>query len=349
MIDFLEKVLEDDTYVLTRDDIVQVLSLDTSIIMKDLCYVSDIIRQRYCGDDVQIRALLEISNICFRNCNYCGVRRDNTLVNRYKMSIDEILESAYGLSKIGFKTLVMQAGESNAHKSEELAYVIKTIKSNFDMAVTLSLGEHPFEVYKQWKEAGADRYLLRHETANDRLYSYLHPDAVLQTRMDALNSLKELGYQVGAGFMVGSPTQSVSDLADDIEFIRDFQPDMVGIGPFIPHCDTPFKDEKAGGSMDTIRAVALVRIVTKNALLPSTTALATILKDGQKAGLMAGCDVVMINFTPLKYKLLYEIYPDKKCMTEDPNTIIEKTTDMIKSIGRNVSNDRGHSRKIKNQ
>jgi len=342
--EFIDKSYEGN---LSREDIIYALNLSDSDDINQLFSISNDIRKKYCGDAVHIRALLEISNICRRNCNYCGVRKDNTHVSRYKMEEEEIIEIALKLNADSFKTLVMQGGESEAFSPETLARIVRTIKEKTDMAVTFSLGEHSYDDYKLWKEAGVDRFLLRHETANKELYKYLHPDGILDTRIEALNNLKELGYQTGVGCMVESPTQTIEQMADDIEFIRDFKPHMVGIGPYIMHEDTPFKSEKNGTREMTLKMLALARIVTKDALLPSTTALASIAKDGQKEGLLTGCDVVMINFTPAKYKYFYEIYPNKKCMTEDPKNIVKKVTDMIHSIGRTVATDHGHSRKIK--
>jgi len=348
----LDKIFKDNCINngnLSRKEILYGLNLHLQEDMEELKEISNNIREKYCGSDVQIRALLEISNICARNCNYCGVRQSNSKIHRYKMTPEEIINTAINLHKMGFKTIVMQSGESKAYVNKEIAFIIEKIKSLTKIAITLSLGEHSFDTYKMWKEAGADRYLLRHETANEKLYSYLHPDGTLQNRIKCLYDLKELGYQVGAGCMVGSPTQSYEEMADDLEFIRDFKPDMIGIGPFISHEDTPFKEFKVGTLEDTLKMIALARIISRDALLPSTTALASISQNGQKQGLETACDVVMVNFTPLKYKLLYEIYPNKKCMTEDINSIINNTKNMIFSINRTISTDYGHSKKLKNK
>ena len=244
----------------------------------------------------------------------------------------------------------MQGGESKTYNPFDLADLIREIKSNTDMAVTLSLGEHSFETYKLWKEAGANRYLLRHETANKEHYKYLHPDGVLDTRLECLRNLKKLGYQTGVGCMVGSPGQKTEYLAEDLEFIRDFKPEMVGIGPYVMHEHTPFKGEPNGDVFLTLKMLALVRIITKTALMPATTALATIGNEGYKKGLSVGCDVIMINFTPQKYKILYEIYPGKKCISENTDTILSTIKDLIISCNRQVSIDQGHARNIiKNQ
>ena len=341
MLSLLQK-LKSNTF--NKNDLIKALSLNTDEASL-LFELSDKIRQEYCGEKIQIRGLLEISNICARNCNYCGVRADNKLIKRYKIPIEEIYSLALDMDKQGVKTLVMQAGESKAHNPTDLANLIREIKSHTDMAVSLSLGEHSFETYKLWKEAGADRYLLRHETANKEHYKYLHPDAVLDTRLECLNNLKKLGYQTGVGCMVGSPGQKVEYLAEDLEFIRDFKPHMVGIGPYVMHEHTPFKGEPNGDVFLTLKMLALVRIITKKALLPATTALATIGNEGYKKGLSVGCDVIMVNMTPQKYKELYEIYPGKKCISENTHIILSEIKKLIISCNRQVSADRGNARK----
>ena len=326
-----------------KNDLIQALSLkedEASLLFE----CSNKIREEYCGNAVQIRGLLEISNICSRNCNYCGVRANNIKIKRYKIPTEEIYSLAIDMDKKGIKTLVMQGGESATYPPNELADLIKEIKSNTDMAVTLSLGEHSYETYKLWKEAGADRYLLRHETANSEHYRFLHPDGILETRMECLKKLKTIGYQTGVGCMVGSPGQKLEYLAEDLEFIKSFKPEMVGIGPYIMHEDTPFKGELNGDVFLTLKMLALVRIITKKALMPATTALATIGNEGYKKGLSVGCDVIMINFTPQKYKELYKIYPGKKCISENYDTILAETKNLIISCNRTVSTDKGHAR-----
>ena len=213
------------------------------------------------------------------------------------------------------------------------------------MAITLSLGERTYEEYKLWKEAGADRYLLRHEAANRELYEKLHPDSSYDNRIQCLKWLRELGYQTGAGCMVGCPGQTIEHLADDIEFIQNFQPDMVGIGPFISHPQTPYADEKTGTVDLTLKMVALARIVTKDALLPATTAIGSIDEVGREKALEAGADVMMPNYTPLKYRVFYEIYPNKRCINEEPEHCSSCMKARIMSTGRTISEDCGHSKK----
>jgi len=331
---------------LHRDDILSLLSLDNKPDIEKLLTAADSVRKTHVGGDVQIRALIEFSNICARQCNYCGLRAPNTKIKRYRMSPDEIVELAVNLNAKGLKTAVLQSGEDPYFTGEMLADITCRIKASTDMAITLCVGERPYEDYKIWKEAGADRYLLRHETANRELYELLHPDSNYDNRMNCLYQLRKLGYQVGVGAMVGAPHQTVEHLADDIEFYRDFQPDMVGVGPYIPHPDTPFAGSETGGLEMTLKMVALTRIVTRNALIPATTAIGSIEELGREMALEAGADVVMPNYTPLKYREHYEIYPNKRCITEDPEHCHSCMRLRIQAIGRTVSTGHGHSRKV---
>lgn len=334
-----------ETGDLSRDEIVYLLKLDNDANIDRLLKTADQIRKACCGDAVQIRALIEFSNICARKCNYCGLRSSNNKVTRYRMEPDEIVDLALYLSGKDLKTIVLQSGEDSYYTGEVMADIVRRIKSAADIAITLCVGERPYEDYKLWKEAGADRYLLRHETANRELYKKLHPDSDYDNRMRCIYWLRELGYQVGVGCMVGSPGQTIEHMADDIEFMKDFQPDMAGIGPFIPHPDTPFRDEPGGTLQMTLKMVALARIVTRNTLLPATTAVGSIEEMGQEMALEAGADVVMPNYTPLKYRENYEIYPNKRCITEDPEHCHSCMRLRIQAIGRTVSTTAGHSRK----
>lgn len=338
-----EKCIENGQ--LSRDDILCLLNLDSESDVGSLICAGDAVRRANCGDAVQIRALVEFSNVCARHCNYCGLRAPNKNVARYRMTPEEIIELAGELSAKGLKTMVLQSGEDPHYTGEMVASIIKGIKSSTDMAITLCVGERPDEDYRLWKQAGADRYLLRHETASRELFKQLHPDADFDHRMRCLHVLRELGFQVGAGCMVGCPGQTVEHLADDIEFYRDFQPDMAGIGPYIPHPDTPFAGSATGTLQMTLKMVALTRIVTRNALLPATTAIGSIEELGREMALEAGADVVMPNYTPLKYRVHYEIYPNKRCITEDPSVCDSCMRMRILSVGRTVSTDQGHSRK----
>jgi biotin synthase len=339
----LRKCVDDGR--LSRDDILYLLKLDDKDEVARLLKTGDAVRKANCGDAVQIRALVEFSNVCARHCNYCGLRAPNTSVQRYRMSGDEIVHLAGELNAKGLKTIVLQSGEDPYYTGEMIAEIVKGIKDTTGMAITLCVGERPDEDYRLWKEAGADRYLLRHETANRGLYKHLHPDSDYDNRMRCLRVLRELGFQVGAGCMVGSPGQTIEHMADDIEFYRDFQPDMAGIGPYISSDGTPFAGSPNGTVEMTLKMVALARIVTRNALLPATTAIGSVEENGREMALEAGADVVMPNYTPLKYRVHYEIYPNKRCISEDPAHCDSCMRLRIAAIGRTVSTDQGHSRK----
>lgn len=335
-----------ETGNLSRDDIIFLLNLNRNSDVQRLLDAGDAVRKACCGDAVHIRALVEFSNVCARHCHYCGLRAPNKKVKRYRMPPDEIVSLAVELSNKGLRTIVLQSGEDPYYTGEIVADIVKRIKSSTNMAVTLCLGERPDSDYRLWKQAGADRYLLRHETASRELYKRLHPDSDFDNRMRCLRVLRDLGYQVGAGCMVGLPGQTVEHLADDVEFFRDFQPDMAGIGPFIPHPDTPLANCAPGTLQMTLKMVALARIVTRDALLPATTAIGSIEDQGREMALMAGADVVMPNYTPLKYRVHYEIYPNKRCITEDPAACDSCMRLRILACGRTVSTEAGHSRKL---
>ena len=330
---------------LSRDDIVLLLKLDKPEHVQRLLDAGDGLRRACVGDEVHIRALVEFSNVCARQCNYCGLRAPNTKVTRYRMPPEEIVDLAVELDARGLKTIVLQSGEDPHYTGEMIARIVREIKARTDMAVTLCVGERPYEDYQLWKEAGADRYLLRHETANRELYGFLHPDSDFDNRVRCLAFLRNLGYQTGAGCMVGLPGQTIEHLADDIEFLREFQPDMIGIGPYIAHPDTPLAGSPSGDMQMTLKMVALARIVTRDALIPATTAIGSIHELGREMALEAGANVVMPNYTPLKYRVHYEIYPNKRCVTEDPSEWDSRMRLRIQSIGRTVSTSHGHSRK----
>ncbi|MBE6763198.1 MAG: [FeFe] hydrogenase H-cluster radical SAM maturase HydE [Ruminococcaceae bacterium] len=271
------------------------------------------VREAIYGRDVYIRGLIEISNICKNDCLYCGIRKSNTACERYRLSEEQILaccEEGYGL---GFRTFVMQGGEDGYFTDDRLCGLISRIKERYpDCAVTLSLGERSRESYQRLYDAGADRYLLRHETADAVHYGKLHPQALtLEERMHCLRDLKEIGFQTGCGFMVASPFQTSAELAKDLKFIEEFRPDMCGIGPFIPHKDTPFADYEAGTLEMTCYLLSLVRLIHPPVLLPSTTALGTIDENGREKGILAGANVVMPNLSPTDVRHKYMLYNGK--------------------------------------
>ncbi|HDM37848.1 MAG TPA: [FeFe] hydrogenase H-cluster radical SAM maturase HydE [Candidatus Omnitrophica bacterium] len=304
---------------------------------------ADKIRKLYCGDKVFIRGIIEFSNYCCRSCLYCGLRQENKKLLRYRMTSGEIIRLARQIIEQGVKTIVLQSGDDFGFSQRMLSDIILNIKSaNPEVAITLSLGERPFDDYRAFRNAGADRYLLKHETANPRLYERLHPGQSLKKRIETLEYLKKLGYQVGAGNIVGLAGQTLEDLAEDILFMKELDVDMAGIGPFIPQKDTPLYGQPPGRLDLTLKVLALTRIITKDTHLPSTTALATLdPQDGQFLGLKAGCNVLMPDFTPESYRKNYTIYDNKVRVS------LDRARELIFKAGRLISRDRGDSLKCK--
>lgn len=275
-------------------------------------------RMKSYGNTVYMRGLIEFTNICKKNCIYCGIRRENKEADRYRLTLEDILECVEIGDRLGYKTYVLQGGEDDYFTDDRMIEIIKEIKKKYPKnAITLSLGERSYESYKKMFEAGADRYLLRHETATKELYESLHPGASFEERRKCLRDLKEIGYQVGAGFMVGLPNQSNNDLVNDLLFVKEFEPHMCGIGPFIPHKDTPLKDEKAGTVEKTTTMLALIRLLLPNVLLPSTTALGSIDPVGREKGIKAGGNVVMPNLSPTSVREKYSLYDGKICTGDE--------------------------------
>lgn len=304
---------------------------------------ADQIRQSVYGNDVYTRGLIEFTNYCKNDCFYCGIRRSNKNAERYRLSKEEILDCCkigYGL---GFRTFVLQGGEDPYYTDELICDIIKTIKEVYpDCAVTLSLGEKSRESYQAFYEAGADRYLLRHETANEEHYNKLHPSNMsLQTRKQCLFALKEIGYQVGCGFMVGSPYQTYERIVEDLLFIQELNPHMVGIGPFIPHKDTPFANERAGTLELTLYLLSIIRLMLPRVLLPSTTALGTISPKGREKGILAGANVVMPNLSPTNVRAKYTLYDNKICTGDEAAECRMCMQNRMESIGYSLTVSRG--------
>ena len=305
---------------LTEDEYLELLQYwQDSDVVKRLSEEAVKLRKQHYGDKVFTRGLIEFTNYCRNNCYYCGIRRDNRNIGRYRLDCGEILECCRDGYALGYRTFVLQGGEDPYYTDSRMAEIIREIKKNFpDCAVTLSIGEKSYESYKLFREAGADRYLLRHETADDSLYSSLHPDEMkLETRRQCLYDLKKLGYQVGAGFMVGPPGQKLEHLAKDLVFLQELHPQMVGIGPFIPHHDTVYADKEAGSVELTLFLLSVVRIMLPKVMLPATTALGTMDPVGREKGLNAGANVVMPNLSPVKNRKMYELYDNKICTGEE--------------------------------
>ena len=310
---------------------------------------ADKVRRSVYGNAVFIRGLIEISNICKNDCYYCGIRASNKNCDRYRLTPDEILECAREGEKLGFRTFVLQGGEDGFFTDDILCDIITEIKREMPhCAVTLSLGERSYESYKRLKEAGADRYLLRHETADAEHYRKLHPENLsLENRIKCLENLRLAGFQVGAGFMVSSPYQTSEHIAKDLKFIEEFQPDMCGIGPFIPHKDTPFASFVGGNAEYTCYLLSIVRIICPEVLLPATTALATIKEDGRELGLKSGANVIMPNLSPQSVREKYMLYNNKKSSGDEAAEELNNLKIKIKSIGYEIVTDRGDTRKEK--
>lgn len=313
---------------------------------EDVNYIQTLasnISKTYFSNHIYTRGLIEFSNYCKNDCYYCGIRKSNLNVNRYRLSKEDILECCKEGYRLGFRTFVLQGGEDPLFTDEVAIPIIKAIKENYpDCALTLSLGERSKESYKKMREAGADRYLLRHETATDSHYAKLHPERMkLSSRKQCLNDLKELGYQVGAGFMVGSPYQTVENIADDLLFIHELSPEMVGIGPFIPHHETPFKDFSQGSYELTLFLISIVRLMLPGALIPATTALGTVNPLGREAGILAGANVVMPNLSPVNVRKSYELYDNKICTGDEAAECKMCLSNRMKKIGYEIVSARG--------
>jgi len=316
---------------------------------------ADNVRRKYVGDAVHLRGLIELSSHCERQCMYCGLRQANRALPRYRMTREEVLDCARQADRLGYGTVVMQAGEDDLLTAEWIAEIVRWIKRETTLAVTLSLGERGIDEFKLWRAAGADRYLLRFETSDKNLFRIIHPHSISggPDRLTLLRKLKSLGYEAGGGVMVGIPGQSYESLAEDILTFRALDLDMIGIGPFIPHAATPLGtgalrppidacDQAPSSEEMVYKMIALARIVCPTANIPSTTALATINRvDGRKLGLMAGGNVVMPNLTPTKYRRLYEIYPEKACIDESAADCNQCLRGQIHSLGRFAGQGQG--------
>ena len=300
-------------------------------------------QKRIYGNEIFIRGLLEISNICKNDCIYCGIRRSKRNCERYRLTEEEILACADEGYRLGLRTIVMQGGEDAHFTDEVLCGIVRKIKERHpDCAVTLSMGERSRESYAKLREAGADRYLLRHETADPEHYAKLHPaEMSYENRMRCLRDLKDLGYQTGCGFMVGSPYQTAANLAKDIAFVESFKPEMCGIGPFIPHHETPFAKEPAGSVELTCFLLSVIRLVHPRVLLPATTALGTMHPQGRELGILAGANVLMPNLSPVGVRKKYELYDNKICTGEESAQCLRCLSTRVEAIGYKIVTDRG--------
>jgi biotin synthase len=343
-----------------RKQVLDWLTCDDPSRLSELWRMADAVREQFVGDEIHLRGLVEISNFCDRNCLYCGIRSHNKAIPRYRLSRQEILECAGQAIRFGFGTLVLQAGEERGLEAEWIAETLRQIKRETSLVVTLSLGERTLDEFRLWREAGADRYLLRFETGKRELYDLIHPPlgGKPRDRKAILESLRELGYEIGSGVMVGIPGQTYDDLADDILAFRAMTLDMIGVGPYIPHPGTPLAKlagklaapagQQVPATIDMgYRVVALARLVCPRANIPSTTALATLDGvSGREQGLDRGANVIMPNLTPKKYRQMYEIYPAKAASTEDAEESCSAALRQIEMLGRLVGKGRGDSRNL---
>ncbi|MFA5164882.1 MAG: [FeFe] hydrogenase H-cluster radical SAM maturase HydE [Candidatus Omnitrophota bacterium] len=305
--------------------------------LREIYNCADEVRKQYAGEAILLRGLVEFSNHCGRHCYYCGLNAANRSLERYRLSDAEILESAAKIASDNIKTIVLQSGEDPALDPQRLAAIVKEIKSKHGIAVTLSVGERPREDYELWKNAGADRYLLKIETSDKKLYDSLHTGMEFENRLRCLRDLKELGYETGSGIMVGLPGQTLRSIANDILFFKEWGFDMIGIGPFIPHDRTQLAGTEPGDVSLVLKTLALTRIVVKKVNLPATTALGSMGKDYRAEGLKAGANVLMPNYTPAKYRKLYEIYPNKRCISEATGVCAPCMASLAFSIGRTIA------------
>lgn len=328
--------------MLTKDQWIQLIG-SREVYESQAAALAKKIREEHFGNHIYVRGLIEFTNYCKNDCYYCGIRRSNRNAERYRLTMEQILECTDTGYELGFRTFVLQGGEDGYYTDERLEEIIKAIKEKHpDCALTLSLGERSRKSYELFYQAGADRYLLRHETAEEGHYQRLHPEEMsYQHRMNCLRELKDIGYQVGCGFMVGSPGQTEETLAEDMLFIQGFQPHMVGIGPFVPHHETPFGREPGGTVEDTLYLLSLIRILKPTVLLPATTALGTIDPRGREKGILAGANVVMPNLSPTNVRKKYELYDNKICTGDEAAECRSCLSNRMKTIGCELVTHRG--------
>lgn len=334
-----------ETQTLTKEEWISLIENRTPELADYLFEQAREIQQKHYGNQVYIRGLIEFTNYCKNDCLYCGIRKSNTNACRYRLTKEDILSCCQTGYELGFRTFVLQGGEDGHFTDDRIVDIVSSIKTFYpECAVTLSIGEKSYESYKRFFDAGTDRYLLRHETYNADHYNKLHPENLTaKTRQQCLYDLKEIGYQVGTGFMVGSPYQTAENLAEDMLFLKKLNPQMVGIGPFIPHHDTPFRDFPQGSLELTLFMLGLIRLMLPKVLLPSTTALGTIAPNGRELGILAGANVVMPNLSPVDVRKNYLLYDNKICMDSEAAEGKQQLEMQLKSINYEVSTSRGDS------
>ena len=326
---------------LRYEELIQLLSIPDEQLPL-LMQAADEVRQNSVGDEVHLRGIIEFSNYCRQQCCYCGLRAGHSTAGRYRLTYEQILDTAEAAAKTGYRTLVLQSGEDPAISPAFVADITREIKK-LDVAVTLSCGERSYEVYKLWRQAGADRYLIKQETADPALYKSIRPGHTLTERLQCQKWLKELGYQLGSGCMIGLPGQNVQTLARDLQLMKELQADMSGMGPFIPHPETPLRFGTTGSISMTLKMLATARLYMPWILLPATTALASLHPEGRELALRAGANVIMPNVTPEDVRSLYQIYPGKLNTEDNMKDYYNRIRTMIESEGRTVASGFGHS------
>lgn len=342
---YMKKLLEKakNTHSLKKEEIIVLLKDDA--ISEDLFRAADEVRAKYVGNEIHLRALIEFSNICKNNCLYCGLRKDNKNIKRYRINEDTIFALAEHASRnMGLKTVVLQSGEDLYFDTDKLCSIIRRIKT-LDVALTLSIGEKTLEEYKAYRQAGADRFLLRIETTDKELYAQNDPGMSWEERAECIRNIGISGLEVGSGVLVGLPNQTIESYADDILFFKTINADMIGIGPFIPHPDTPLKNAKGGDLNTALKVMALTRLLLPDINIPATTAMETLAPNGQAKALQSGANVIMPNITLSQYRKHYELYPGKSSTNYTPDQSLTDLKNKIYSLGRTISSDYGFHRK----
>lgn len=341
MKDLIDKLYH--THNLEKEELIFLITHFNTEISQYLFEKARFSSHKYFGKDIYLRGLIEFTNYCKNDCYYCGIRRNNKNASRYRLSKDEILSCCQVGYKFGFRTFVLQGGEDEAFTDDVIVDIVSSIRKKYtDCAITLSIGEKSYESYLKYFKAGADRYLLRHETANEEHYAMLHPKELsIENRKNCLRNLKKIGYQVGTGFMVGSPYQTPEYLAEDLEFIKELSPHMIGIGPFIPHKDTKFANLKAASVDLTLFLMGILRLMLPKTFIPSTTALGTIDNRGREKGILAGSNVLMPNLSPISVRKKYDLYDNKICTGEEAAECNACLRNRVASIGYTIVEKRG--------
>lgn len=340
----LDKILNKE--ILSKDEIIYLLKLTDVDDIEKLYKKAEKEREKYFGDEIHLRGIIEFSNYCRQDCTYCGLRNANATLERFRMNKEEILVAAKDIYESEIKTIVLQSGEDPLYSGEAIAEIINEIKSKYDVAITLSLGERAFHEYDMWRNAGADRYLLKHETANINLYHQIHPYQKFENKIAHLNYLKSIGFQIGSGNITGLPNQTIEDIADDILLCDELDVDMASFSPFLSAENTPLSEVENCDLILLLNTIAVARLVLKNAHIPATTALATLDEEGREKGILAGANVVMPSFTPTPYRGNYLIYKDKKCISENPQQCLPCLDLRLMSVGVRASKSQGHSLKV---